>query len=805
MIIQLYKYFILIIVFQAFVFSSSYNIFGIVLDGNTKQPIRDINIYIKDQNIATTSDDDGYFKFFLVNPEKNNFTLVFDLLGYENKIMKIDLYQNSKITKCDVCDNFELDLEKVFLNIESIELDVIQIQSNSDESNQISDINIAGLELNQNLKGNLATTLANHPNIGINSFGVATSKPSLRSFSGDRFLITKDGTETGDLSQSSIDHAIALDMSEVSQIEIIRGPKSLIYGPNTIGGVINTTISGGPSTKVDKFSTKVLFGSESFSKNGVSLFNQGIYNSLFFYIPIKDNQLNISFNNRNYKNQASPIGILENTNSETENYKIGFTHYTDSGYMNFIVEDFKMDYGIPPTSSGHNTGIDIPMLKKTYQINYHKKISSGKIDLKYNLIDYHHKEIIPDHPFNDYELLLSKKTQNLKFEFNSKNLLFGSEFNVENFKSDGINETPITNEMNISLYGFYEENSNLGFDFLSSFRLGYFLVNPEYYNYLSGNPNLILTDENCLENYEYCDDDNTTVLDGPNGNFISLVRDRKFNNFSFSLGFRKIIDNIEINSWLMHTMRAPRVEELYSDGPHLATYAFEIGNPDLKSEKIYGIENSISVNSNPFNFSLITFYNYSPYYFQMTRDGECEEAWDWDPYSGTSHPCNSSDVPGSNTWIDFGSAPLGWLYIYSPKGNKAIIKGFEFDLGYHLSDFQIDYNLSFVQGDNLTLDLPLSYINPMKELLSFSFNRKDMNLKLRFIKIHSQNRLGEFETYTSGAFLTDLVLSYSHINYDLSIQFNNIFNEEYYNHLSRIKSIMPEAGRNVVISYKLFF
>ena len=300
------------------------------------------------------------------------------------------------------------------------------------------------------------------------------------------------------------------------------------------------------------------------------------------------------------------------------------------------------------------------------------------------------------------------------------------------------------------------------------------------------------------------DDDGNPILD-QNGNFISLVREREFQNFSFSLGITKTFNNIELSSWIMQTMRAPRVEELYSDGPHLATYAFEIGNPDLKSEKIYGIENSISVNSNPFNFSLITFYNYSPYYFQMTRDGECEEAWNWDPYSGTSHPCNSSDVPGSNTWIDFGSAPLGWLYIYSPKGNKAIIKGFEFDLGYHLSDFQIDYNLSFVQGDNLTLDLPLSYINPMKELLSFSFNRKDMNLKLRFIKIHSQNRLGEFETYTSGAFLTDLVLSYSHINYDLSIQFNNIFNEEYYNHLSRIKSIMPEAGRNVVISYKLFF
>ena len=86
--------------------------------------------------------------------------------------------------------------------------------------------------IRDSLKGNIATTLTNYPNIGINSFGTVVSKPSLRGFSGDRFLLTNDGNETGDLSQSSIDHVITLDMSEVNQIEIIRGPKSLVFGMN---------------------------------------------------------------------------------------------------------------------------------------------------------------------------------------------------------------------------------------------------------------------------------------------------------------------------------------------------------------------------------------------------------------------------------------------------------------------------------------------------------------------------------------------------------------------------------------------
>ena len=65
---------------------------------------------------------------------------------------------------------------------------------------------------------------------------------------------------------------------------------------------------------------------------------------------------------------------------------------------------------------------------------------------------------------------------------------------------------------------------------------------------------------------------------------------------SVSAGVKKSIDKIELNSWIMHTMRPPRVEELYSDGPHLGTYAYEIGNTDLEVEKIYGIENSIDFN-----------------------------------------------------------------------------------------------------------------------------------------------------------------------------------------------------------------
>ena len=68
------------------------------------------------------------------------------------------------------------------------------------------------------------------------------------------------------------------------------------------------------------------------------------------------------------------------------------------------------------------------------------------LDLKFNYIDYKHLEILPENNYDDYELLLSKKTNNLKFEFNTNQIILGLEFNSEDFVSDGINETPVTDQ-----------------------------------------------------------------------------------------------------------------------------------------------------------------------------------------------------------------------------------------------------------------------------------------------------------------------------------------------------------------------
>tara|TARA_B100000686_G_scaffold264770_1_gene278894 strand:- start:1224 stop:3515 length:2292 start_codon:yes stop_codon:yes gene_type:complete len=756
-----FKYLIVIIILQGILFSESYNIVGTILDLDTKEPISDGTVFLKKYEQGTNTNKDGYFQLIINGKLEETTNLSIKMLGYEEKLILV-VFNDSKI-----------DLGKIYLKSKPIEVKAAEIHSHDNPSKQISDISIAGSELDGNLKSNIAMTLANYPNIGINSYGSVTSKPAVRGFSGDRFLLIKDGSETGDLSQSAIDHVIALDMTQVENIEIIRGPKSLLFGGNAIGGVVNTNLIGHPKIRVNKIYQKYFIGTESY--------NSGIYGNMMLYIPLlNNNQLNFFISDRKTENEVTAIEELNNTQSHIANYKFGLTNYNKKGYLNFAYEDFNMDYGIPPNiDGGHVTGVDILLNKKSSEINYHQDISniSSQIDIKYNYIDYIHLELVDgsvnnENIFelfddNNYHLALAKKTHDFQIELSSNDYTYGLEYNQKHFNPYGYYLTPETGESFFSLYGF-QDKSLKNFDFLSSFRLGYLQVNPKN-----------------VDGIQYINLDS------------AQVKKRDFKAVSFSFGLRKKINKFELNSWFMHTMRPPRVEELYSDGPHLGTYAYEIGNPELEIEKIYGIENALNYKSETIDLSFITFYNYSPYYYEITKMGDCPEALDWDPLSGTSHPCAGSD------FIDWGSGEFGFLYKYNTRGSEATIKGLELNLDYKLKKIKLSYNFSLVHGYNSTLNMPLSYMNPMKQVLNIDYNLKFIDYKIRFSKIHSQNRLGEFETYTPGAFLTDFIISYRYKRFNLTIQLNNIFDEAYYNHLSRIKNITPEPGRNITFNCKI--
>lgn len=723
-------------------FSQTITLNGKIFSSTDNSPIENANIFVEKTNFGSTSNSSGEFQlFFDIKDISNEITIIVDHIGFES-------------TKINYNVNDNRNLDDVFLNPSVIQIEEVNVLSEKDDF----ELEIKANELTEKLSTDLATTLSYLPNINVLSFGQNATKPVIRGYSGNRFFISKNGNEFGDLSSTALDHAITLDLLQIDAIELIRGPKTLIYGPNTVGGVINTTVDYIPNPQ-EKPAVRLYSGSESY--------NNSYFGMIKIDLPYKNNQISIGGNSRNTGNQTTPLGELINTSSNNTIFDFGITNFTKKGFRNFIFEKINMNYGIPPTQSGHIYGVDIKLFSNYYQFHLHEEINFlnfNDFHIKYLFIDYAHEEFENDAPY--YDVRLAQKTHNFEVELKSNQTIVGTEFNYKKLMPDGFVWTPLTNRYNFSMYGFNEKKLK-SFDLLTSIRSDFLNIIP--------NPQ--------MNRYSNLD--------------INEIKNRSYFFISYSLGIRKKIDNFTIRSFLINSNRGPSIEELYSDGPHLGIYSYEIGKPNLNKESTLGFETSIEYESENFNINVNPFYNFSNNYFQMDKTGKCNEEF----ILGYSHPCAGAD------FIEWGSGS-GWLYKYQIDEKNAEIKGVEVNLKMKFKSIDLSYDFSNVIGNNLDQNIPLSYMNPTKQIFSTNFSLKNSNLKIRLIKLDDQNRLGEFETFTPSSMITDLIFT-KKINAckcdcckgDLTIKVNNLFNQLSYNHLSRTKDIMPEPGRNLVMLY----
>ena len=165
-------------------------------------------------------------------------------------------------------------------------------------------------------------------------------------------------------------------------------------------------------------------------------------------------------------------------------------------------------------------------------------------------------------------------------------------------------------------------------------------------------------------------------------------------------------------------------------------------------------------------------------------------------------------IPGAD-WIEWGSGPTGWLYKYKLMGLEALIYGFEPSFNFNFKSSKINCNVSILRGININNNDPLSYMPPDHIRIQYEKNALFLTNTFEAILVSAQNRLGEFETETGGYSLLNYFGSYTiskeEKTYKIIVQIKNILNQTYYNHLSKIKMIMPEPGTSLNISYRMYF
>lgn len=707
---------------------------GKVIDADSNQPVGFTYLLIDNINFWEQINSDG--SFFFDNLPSGQYLIKTHRIGYEETQLNVNIVP-------DQITEIVIEIKSKPMKLDDITLSANRIRNDSslDNPDQI----VSDKKLRQNLGMTIAKTLENEPGISQISMGPAPARPVLRGLGGDRLLLLEDNNRTGDLSATSADHAVSIDPLTTNRIEVLRGPEALIYGSNAVGGVINIIRGTIPKNLSKKTKGSLNLQSESVTKAFGSSFD--------ISVPLNQFVLRSDFSIRNSQNMQTPIGELRNTGTKTLNGSAGLSLIKSWGHIGISGGVYDSEYGIPPDPiGGHPGGVDIDMLRQFFttegSFNLNSKLFN-RLRFKYQYSRYQHEEIEATGTIGmEFGVVTNNANVDLYLSDYGvlKNARVGLWIENRDYASGGLTFTPNSKELTGAAY-FYNEYISGKWSFNGIIRFDKKIVEPDE-KYYSQN--------------------------------VGKIRERNFFGFSGALsGHYHFLPNFMFGATIMKTFRAPGVEELFSEGPHLAAYSYEIGNSNLDEETGIGLE------------------VFSEYDF---KNGNLRIAFFRNEIDNYIFPKNTNER----------SLRRADLFLYQYRGLNALMTGFELSGSWIPADWiSFSMQLQNVQGELKELNQNIPRIPPMSGKFSVSYHSGSLSIGLDTKGAFKQDRVGEFEKTTEGYILNDLSLQYLFSQWNMlhTISFNieNIGDVEYRRHLNRIKEIMPEAGRNFKLLYKLFF
>jgi len=719
---------------------------GEIRDATTDEPVTFAYVHLEEINRTTTADRDGFFRF--QNVPAGTYVISVHRIGYNTFSRQIEY------------DGTDTDLLVIQMQPQNISGDEVTITGSQGQTGgarlEHASTKIIGEELRRNLGTTLSETLTGQAGFSERSSGPAPGRPVIRGLGDERVLILRDGERTGDVSAQSADHGVSIDPMGAEEIEIARGPAALAYGANAIGGVINVVKNQIPNTVPNQFTG-------SASLNGKSV-NTEASAAADLVIPWNNWAATLDLNGRTGQDFSTPDATIENSYLRNTHNTAGLSYVGDNGYIGGSFSTYLSDYGIPPDpNGGHPSGVDIEMRKYQADIRGERVLDHTffkNIEARYSFVNYNHMEIESDGSLGTE---FGKLTTNVSINSNT-------------------NGWGIFDDGSVGLWGEMQDYAVQGTQTPDSdqYSAAAFIIQEGDAGDLHFEVGARLEAVQSRPNEERV---SSRIGQIENRSFIGLAS-------SASLIYG-LSDQLFAGTTVMHSFRAPTLDELYSEGPHLAAYSFEIGNPQLDPERGLGTELFIRYRTGRINAELAGYRNKFQNYLYPRDTGE-----------------QSVSDPALNN--------------YQFVGAEAEFYGFELSADFQLHPrINVGGNLSHTRADRVVSEeeqsvtgftddtRPLPMIPPVQGSVFLKYNRGSFTATTRMVMTGEQTRLAEFETKTGGYSLLNASLQYridqSKLLHTITLSGKNLLNTTYRNHLSRIKDVFPEPGRSVSILYRIYF
>ncbi len=597
-----------------------------------------------------------------------------------------------------------------------------------------------GRELSIKRESSIGETLTNIPGVSNSSYGPSVGRPVVRGMDGDHIQILQNGLGNLDVSSLSADHGVSIDPLIIEQIELIRGPSSLLYGNGISGGVINA---------VDHRIPKEAFtGITGRAESRYESVNRGKSNAAVVDLGTSSFVIHMDAYNRNTENLSIPDyaiskylsindashgkGTLLNSSSNTYGGAMGASMIFDNGYAGLSFSNHNSNYGSPKEDT---VRLDMESNRLDFSSEL-KELPSffNRIKVRMSNTDYQHSEI----DSGVIQTTFKNTGTEGSFEFGHKELyglngLIGFAFDNSQFKSIG-NESFAPNSQTISQ---------------SIYMLEEYKFNQHKISFASRRAQ----------------------------HQIDSIQNKDFSTNNASIGDEYILNNLwAVKTNINHLERAPSYYELFANGVHAATGQYIEGNSSIKNEISNGIDFNIKRKDVANTTSISAYYNYFNSYIGLFNSGNVKNVngknWDEAVFKSVKASFKGIELESKQFVTDNLTANIRTEYVIAKNEDT---------------------------GSYLPRIAPLK----MGIGSTYQKERYSLNINLLHAFAQNKLSANELKTdaYTNLSLLGTYQIPVKY-NIELFTKANNLLNEDIRDATSYIKDIAPQGGRSIMFGLR---
>lgn len=609
-----------------------------------------------------------------------------------------------------------------------------------------------GAALDRAVAGTLGETLVNQPGIHSASFGQAVGRPVIRGMSGPRVKVMEDRIDAMDVSVSSPDHATTIEPFIADRIEVLKGPSTLLYGNGAIGGVVDVHTGRIPHTVDDRIQGKAELraadnadaqtaaGMLKMGAGNYAVHLDGFYRSADEY-EIPGYAESDALRAAEGTGEEGARGILPGSDLESHGGALGLSFVGVRGFMGGAVSTYNATYGLPGAHAdedGADSGtpeLDMDQTRLDFEAGLVEPFpGADSLNVRIGWNKYEHKEIEPDGATGTTfdNKALEGRIEVVHAAVADITGAGGFQFGNRDYKAEG--EEAYVPPVKTDSFGLFYVGQK-SFDWLD-------LEAGARYERASHDP--------------------------------SFGQTRSFDLGAASIGLIVPLDSgLTLALLVDYSTRAPTVEELFSDGPHLATGSFEIGDDNLDKERATNVSASIQYENDRWLLAGSLYYtDFNDFIYQQATGTEIEElpVFRWQQDDATF---KGLDLEASWRMLDWADGDLALRGFYDrvqarlKKGSNRDLPripperwGLGLTLNWHRLTGTVDYTQTRSQKDTAPLELPSDGFNDLRAYLGYAFAWGESTL----------------EVFVSGRNLTD---------------------DEQRHHTSFIKDSAPQPGRTI--------